>query len=455
MIPRKSRWRHSLPPPTKPEEFSCFVRTCYYVVLFFAYWFGASRFDYDGDGDFDAADVEAFLRDHGMLHLNFRQSRTHKARKRRHGRAAHRKAEQQRKEVRARALQEGRPIPKTDAEILDIYGIEIQAGTEEAVMEERYLENQIPPWFVLIQSGLMIFLWLFFAVKNAVDNNADAFTSEGGLDGFSEGWSDLRWSGSECENYRAEVWRWWTYQFTHVSCSHVLSNTLMVVILGIPLEGLEGTFKIWLMFTVGVIGGAACYSISDTHAYVVGASGGCYALLGMHFGDLILNWREKKFRLATLAVLIVVAAVDISAYILGTTPSKSSHAAHVGGALAGIFISLAIGKNLKVRKWERLVVGIVAYITLAVMIFVIVWTATRPGPQSIFDAMQGIPPTCWVRQVYSTNVNTASWECVSCWSPTCIAAWHAETDNIATVNQDECYSRGFYYREDGSMFTGL
>lgn len=35
----------------------------YYVVLFFAYWFGASRFDVDGDGDFDPEDVEAYLED--------------------------------------------------------------------------------------------------------------------------------------------------------------------------------------------------------------------------------------------------------------------------------------------------------------------------------------------------------------------------------------------------------
>ena len=48
------------------------------------------------------------------------------------------------------------------------------------------------------------------------------------------------------------------------------------------------------MFELGVLGGAGCVCVFDSHARVVGMSGGAYALLGMQLGDVLLNWERKS-----------------------------------------------------------------------------------------------------------------------------------------------------------------
>ena len=46
---------------------------------------------------------------------------------------------------------------------------------------------------------------------------------------------------------RYEVWRFFTYQFVHVNMEHIVFNTLMQLVVGLPLEmsqpGLDGTMK--------------------------------------------------------------------------------------------------------------------------------------------------------------------------------------------------------------------
>lgn len=102
----------------------------------------------------------------------------------------------------------------------------------------------------------------------------------------------LRLAGDSCEDLRAQVWRWWTYQFTHVGAVHVMMNAALNVVLGIPLELMHGSLRVALMFNIGVVGGAMCYSVNDAHTVVVGCSGGCYALIGTHIADLLMNWRS-------------------------------------------------------------------------------------------------------------------------------------------------------------------
>ena len=46
---------------------------------------------------------------------------------------------------------------------------------------------------------------------------------------------------------RHEVWRFLTYQFVHVNMEHIVFNTLMQLVVGLPLEmsqpGYRGTIK--------------------------------------------------------------------------------------------------------------------------------------------------------------------------------------------------------------------
>merc|ERR1740138_2052895 len=108
-------------------------------------------------------------------------------------------------------------------------------------------------------------------------------------------------------------------------------NSLMIGLLGTPLEGSGGTRRLCFMFNAGVIGGAACYMVGDSHRVVCGASGGVYTLFAMHFSDLVLNWHRKKFRYPTLIFLLFLVGVDLAAHF-GYSHAISS-TVHIGGFL--------------------------------------------------------------------------------------------------------------------------
>ncbi|CAK0839463.1 unnamed protein product [Prorocentrum cordatum] len=68
------------------------------------------------------------------------------------------------------------------------------------------------------------------------------------------------------------LWRWWSYQFTHGSITHVGANCFMLIMLGVPLEGWQGTGMFAAMWTVGVLRGAFCRVLLDPCTTTCGAS---------------------------------------------------------------------------------------------------------------------------------------------------------------------------------------
>merc|ERR1719199_1824550 len=80
--------------------------------------------------------------------------------------------------------------------------------------------------------------------------------------------------------------------------------------MGIPLEKLHGTLKAAIMYNIGVVGGALCYFVADARNAVVGMSGGCYSLIGVHLAYTIINWHQRKYRKVVVAMLILFAAAD-------------------------------------------------------------------------------------------------------------------------------------------------
>merc|ERR1711959_234993 len=126
-------------------------------------------------------------------------------------------------------------------------------------------------------------------------------------------------------------------------------------ILGVPLEGLHGTGALFLMWMAGVFGGAINWMLFDPYRTSFGASGGCFALLGMHVADLIMNWKQKKFRFMLILVLMLVTSVELAGFHANYDEdgSLSAHCVHVGGLVAGLFIGVCRGRDIHEERWER------------------------------------------------------------------------------------------------------
>lgn len=459
-------------------------RSIYYFVAFFALWFGPGMFDQDGDGDFDVDDVGVLVK-----HV-FGLQPPHAARAAREARAARRtkaatledaslneeassqhvahmttdtfrssrhKAQQidwaRRPEqtngeqlytpVRARSLPATRrlsalPEPGESAEVFDIdmslvaerdEGADIVAEHEVA---QRLRSGQVKPLFIALQCLLVFMLWIVEALRSG-ENLADA---NAGLETLLPGYTELRLYrdvGDSCDDLRDELWRLLTYQFTHIGFLHVTTNVLLTLALGIPLEALHGNARIAFMFNLGVLGGALCCFLGGTRAPVVGMSGGVYALMGIHFADLALNWSNKRFRKLTLAFLVGLAAIDILATQIGVSPENASQLAHVGGFIAGTCVGVCIGTNFEVKRHERILQGVAVVVGL-VFTALCLAIGMRWPPQGLLEDM----PWCWARQVWSPALlGAAGWHCVRCGSQACIDAW-SQQQYVEAVSAYKC-----------------
>jgi membrane associated rhomboid family serine protease len=602
-------------PPTpvgvREEDITMRAKVCYNFLAFFAYWFGASRFDMDGDGDFDAADVQAMMNGgKKMLRLNFtRPPKDKKARaKRRRAREAKKR---QREAEMAESDAAHQEIIRTNGEsggvggtALNIfehalYGAErlgrkgdniLEAEVEDEAQEDEIMENlkQYWPYFTIIEVLLCLGFWgvnAFYARSysylpadsasssyywpmtldtpgrllqytkddlkeelflddckkecNTADSDCvgiswrkgpfaecyllsalptdtstaactdgssyccetdtwgryvlakeawnwyDSLMMKGGLETVFPGYTTLA-SYSYCyEGYDISLlWRWWSYQFTHGSITHVGANCMMTIILGIPLEGWHGTGMFAVMWTIGVLGGAFCWAVFDPYTTSYGASGGCYSLLGMHAADLILNWGDKKWRWGTIFVMLLVAGVETLLYWANRDEeSSTAHCVHVGGLVAGLLIGFCGGRNDHVKVWEYVCIAI-GWILGAILVggSLFFWYGSpldneAPAIGSLWNPSER--PFCWIGTVcvddngnhcpmiddvstFATNADDDSngktgqyntmHQCVMCQTRECVEGWYSETYKV-TESDGETITEHYKYCPQKSSRT--
>mmetsp|Transcript_60325 Transcript_60325/g.152746 ORF Transcript_60325/g.152746 Transcript_60325/m.152746 type:complete len:418 (-) Transcript_60325:56-1309(-) len=395
-----------------------------YTTLFVAHWFGARRFDRVGlREDFHPADVKTYKaqqRDH--LEKNFTRSR--------------RTLHVSQAEASGAADADG-PAAAVEGQGKD--------GTPQV---QIVTEKQGRPWFVVVQCLVICLLYIIFALKKAGEDGmtgVDPWLA--GLDSISRGSTDLRWFGPGCEDYRAEVWRWIMYQFTHIGVLHVLTNAFMLVLVGLPLEGHEGSFRVLLFFNAGVIAGALSFFVFEAHGYVVGCAGGIYALIGAHIGDLVMNWKERHFRVATAAVLLVLLSLDVLTWaIADASGGNYSFSTAFGGVVAGVIMSSVIGRNYVYTKQEKLLIAVLSFCGAVLVIFSLVWLVAHEAPVAIFESASGEGGWCWVRQFHDPSLGMGSYQCVRCKTEECVAT-SSQLMNLLTVKLSECTSSGYYFDE--------
>jgi membrane associated rhomboid family serine protease len=295
----------------------------------------------------------------------------------------------------------------------------------------------------------MCLLYTMFALKkHAEDGMTGRDPWLAGLDSIKRGSTDLRWAGPECEDYRGQVWRWITYQFTHVGVGHIFANCLLLVVFGTALEGHEGSVRMFLLWNAGVVAGALCWFVGGAHGCVVGSSAGVYSLVGVQFEDLIMNWRERHFHWCALFVLLAYALLDAVTWLWSMDLQKVdySYSIAVGGGLAGLIIGSFMGRNYVMTRKDKLLISGLSLLGVALTLFALIWLGTHETPVSIWEAGAGEDGWCWVGQFYGRRINATSWQCVRCATKECIEEWTTRR-NMAPVSVSACEAQGWYYDE--------
>lgn len=210
-----------------------------------------------------------------------------------------------------------------------------------------------PPYFSIV---ILITSIVFYCIYNLGAENANQVS----LNLIQSDWiykADLVCGGNG-------FWRYFTYSFLHADFAHLFSNMLIFLLVCPMLELAHDSIRPALIYIVGVVLGSTLAGIWSPNNYLVGASGGVYAVVVAHLANIILNCGEmdKKWlgvRAVILAPLLGAAFFDVyNAYIRYFTDNNDvmggvSYAAHVGGTLTGLFFGVFILRNFETHTWEK------------------------------------------------------------------------------------------------------
>ena len=206
----------------------------------------------------------------------------------------------------------------------------------------------------------------------------------------------------------AEVWRFFTYAYTHKHLCHCLLNTGVLLIVGIPLEMVQGGARVAAVWLAGTIGGVTGFAFLDIRLdpkchieSLSGASAAVAAFVGAHLASEILNWKENKiarvntlpclrswcglrprkklvynlfcwFKIAVCGLYIVQQVVSASCKLSskdGNTDDcsysdkcqywplwskRTSYTAHFWGLAYGFLVGFIFLENRLAEKWEKM-----------------------------------------------------------------------------------------------------
>ena len=157
-----------------------------------------------------------------------------------------------------------------------------------------------------------------------------------------------------------------TSTFLHASILHLGSNMYALYIIGNQVETFIGKTKFLIIYLVSSIT-ASMLSALLIQGYSLGASGAIFGLMGclLYFG--------YHYRLYLGSVLLSqIVSVLLLNLFLGFSFSGIDNAAHIGGLIVGLFISMALGLSKKDDTSSRVngcIIFIIYFAFLSYLLF--------------------------------------------------------------------------------------
>lgn len=240
-------------------------------------------------------------------------------------------------------------------------------------MREDFLANYTccpPPLFIPIITALEIAVFAYYVIDLETNHNIITDSTSG-----VAMYSPLVYKPSR----RFEAWRFLSYMFMHQGYMHIIFNMIFQILFGLSLEIVHKWWRVGIVYVLGSVLGGLAHSVTDMNVGLVGASGGVYALLGAHCAAIIINWREMNYKCMDpdeiednvacglsrillsapvrllIILILVIPDTSLAVYRRITAPegSKVGVSAHIAGFAGGMFLGIAVLKNVNQLSWER------------------------------------------------------------------------------------------------------
>lgn len=131
-----------------------------------------------------------------------------------------------------------------------------------------------------------------------------------------------------------EWWRLLTPVFLHASFSHLLFNSLALILFAPPLERmLKGLKFTTFYFTTGILANVATYIIEPPFYIHVGASGAIYGLFGLY----VFIAMKRPYYMDKQSTQLILTIIGIGLIMTFLSPNTNV-VAHLAGLMAGFLL---------------------------------------------------------------------------------------------------------------------
>ncbi|EMS47380.1 Inactive rhomboid protein 1 [Triticum urartu] len=186
---------------------------------------------------------------------------------------------------------------------------------------------------------------------------------------------------------------------------------ISLIFVGVRLEQQFGFWKVGLVYLFSGLGGSVLSVLFIRNGVSVGASGALFGLLGAMLSELITNWTIYTNRLAAMANLIIIAAINLA---LGILPHVDNFA-HIGGFLTGFLLGFVLLIQPRFGWLEQPFGGktkskyTACQIVLLVVALLLAIAGLAVGLLMVFRGVNGNDHCSWCH--YLTCVPTSHWKC--------------------------------------------
>lgn len=171
------------------------------------------------------------------------------------------------------------------------------------------------------------------------------------------------------KNLNGEYHRLFTAFFTHYDIFHLLFNMYALYIIGSQIESFYGKKKYLIIYIFsGFIASLMSIVFLPDNTYSLGASGAIFGLMG----SLLFFGYNYRLYLGNALKTQIIPIIILNLF-LGFTFQNIDNAAHIGGLIGGLLISMALGVKYKTEKSEKIngiILSLILLIFLSYLAFV-------------------------------------------------------------------------------------
>ncbi len=161
-----------------------------------------------------------------------------------------------------------------------------------------------------------------------------------------------------------QIYRLITGTFIHVDVWHIVFNMYALKVIGSQIENYYGKWKYLLIYIMsGIMAGLLSIIFSDISS--IGASGAIFGLLGalLYFGYHYRVYLGNAIKTTIIPIILLNL-------LIGFIGKGIDNAAHIGGLVGGILISMAVGLRYKDTKSQKINGIILTVIYIAFLVYV-------------------------------------------------------------------------------------